>query len=246
MQVLHFFTNDPRTNTPVGMEIWLGGIGPLNVGGVMPPPTSVPGAVGIYGQPLNGYGGPPGLDAEFIRNGSGNGAGPSGEQTILPSPDGTGTGNGSEAPLPGTGRHTSLDPPGTRRTTDPVMVISVEMPPITHILEQLRAINGEGGAESGSGSGTSTPSQNPATQLFSASGQPQPSSSSGPQQQMQQLRAMTLPIIFVRPYDLVGYMTGYSIAVENVFGMHGAINGMNVQGLGEGLGGTQGWTLRVV
>lgn len=250
MQVLHFFPTDPRTGTPVGMEIWLGNLGPLQAHTVMPTAhpslfsqTNNVGAVQPFPQG-------PTIEAGFVRVPQPNGtpgaiAGPS--SGAAPDPNViNGADEASNPPLPGTGRHTSLDPPGTRRTTDPVMIISVEMPPMPTILSAIRELstpppNGAGPNSNASGSnngaGPSNASNNQ-TQYFVPPPPPPPGgvNQSGGQGGMPGRAA--LPIIFVRPYDLVGYMTGYSIACENVF---------SGNGMGDpGLTGAQGWTLRVV
>lgn len=275
MQVLHFFPNDPRTGTPVGMEIWLGNLGPLSAQTVMPPtalPGGVPNAIFTPGPTVGGGASPygtayaqsggnpgPGVDAHFVRAPQANGvAGPS---SVTDAGAPSGADEAGNPPLPGTGRHTSLDPPGTRRTTDPVMVVSVEMPPMATILQAIRdlsspangapptvgasATNASGSNNAAAGpSTTPTPGSAPAnqgSQFVPPPPQPGGSGTNTPgavhQSGMMGGRA-ALPIIFVRPFDLVGYMTGYSIACENVF---------SGNGMGDpGLTGAQGWTLRVV
>lgn len=265
MQVLHFFPVDPRTGTPVGMEIWLGNLGPLSAHTVMPPtapPGSMPstmfspgatvGGMPPYGTPYaqsGGVGPGPGVDAHFVRAPQSNGAGPSsggGGDVGAPS----GADDAGNPPLPGTGRHTSLDPPGTRRTTDPVMIVSVEMPPMATILAAIRELSTPPptGVSPGSGiPGMPNNGAGPSNAMGGPSGQiqyfvPPPPPPPGGINQSGGQGGMTgraaLPILFVRPYDLVGYMTGYSIACENVF---------SGNGMGDpGLTGAQGWTLRVV
>lgn len=274
MQVLHFFPTDPHTGTPVGMEIWLGNLGPLSAQTVMPPtapPGSMPNAMFTPGPTVGGGASPygatyaqggsnpgPGVDAHFVRAPQSNGvAVPS---TVADTAAPSGTDEAGNPPLPGTGRHTSLDPPGTRRTTDPVMIVSVEMPPMTTILQAIRdlsspAVNGAApiatdsatstGGSNNTAAGPSTapsPGNTPANQgSHFVLPPPQPGGANAPgavrQGGMMGGRAV-LPIIFVRPFDYVGYMTGYSIACENVF---------SGNGMGDpGLTGSQGWTLRVV
>lgn len=264
MQVLHFFPTDPRTGSPVGMEIWLGNLGPLSAHTVMPPtapPGSMPpmfspnpavGGNGAYGTAYAQNGGP-GVDAHFVRAPQANG-GPVAGPSMLMGPGGgvEGVANGvaesGNPPLPGTGRHTSLDPPGTRRTTDPVVIISVEMPPMAAILGAIRELsstppNGVQVAAAPPAAGPSSSASPGAAaggsnQYFVPPPPPPPGGINMAGAQGGMSGRAALPIMFVRPYDLVGYMTGYSIACENVF----SGNGMGDPGLTN----AQGWTLRVV
>lgn len=273
MQVLHFFPNDPRTGTPVGMEIWLGNLGPLSAQTVMPPtapPGSMPNVMFASGPVMGGgaapYGTPytggtnsgPGVDAHFVRAPQTNGV--AGPNSVVDASAPSGADEAGNPPLPGTGRHTSLDPPGTRRTTDPVMIVSVEMPPMATILQAIRELSSPAtnasaptvGASATGPSGsnntaagpstTPTPGNAPANQgSYFVPPPPQPGGANAPgavQQSGMIGGRAALPIIFVRSFDLVGYMTGYSIACENVF---------SGNGMGDpGLTGAQGWTLRVV
>ncbi|KAF8314984.1 hypothetical protein DL93DRAFT_2079626 [Clavulina sp. PMI_390] len=263
MQVLHFFPTDPRTGTPMGMEVWIGNLGPLPVHTVIPPTAPPNGMFNLAGP--NGFmTAPPQLsptvEAGFVKL-SQPGAGPS-NTLDLNTPT---TEEGENPPLPGSGRHTSLDPPGTRRTTDPVMIISVEMPPMAQVLKAIHDLTTPpAGSPSGANSGTAPQSGQstngnttpvPGSSTVAAPGgaanngqaggyfaPPPPPAPQGFPGQANGAGGMpgraALPIIFVRPFDLVGYMTGYSIACENVFSGNGLAD--------PGLGSTSGWTLRVV
>ena len=129
-------------------------------------------------------------------------------------------------------------------------IVVVEMPPLADVIKALEEdalpLNGDGTA-----SGQHSPSQTSGNQQ-SANGTGSPPSIAG----------RSLPLLFIRASDGVGYHSGRTIACENVFqsmdlGMTGASSNPQAASIDTGWlaaaqaaaaadGGLHGWTLRVM
>jgi recombining binding protein suppressor of hairless len=163
-------------------------------------------------------------------------AGPSGEHRNVPSP--------GLSPSPNVTGPPQYLPSGPLHT-----IVVVEMPPLADVIKALEEDalppNGEG-----TGSGHHSPHEAPGQQPTNGAGSP-PS-----------IAGRSLPLLFIRASDGVGYHSGRTIACENVFqsmdlGSMGSPPNVQAASIDTGWlaaaqaaaaadGGLHGWTLRVM
>lgn len=212
----NFFYDDPKTNSQIPLDVYLGNIGPLRQRVYQASPPGPLTNISPFVQSLTG-----GAPVD----------GPVGEHhNMSASP------NGVAAP--------QYIPTGPLHT-----IVVVEMPPLADVIKALEEdaapVNGD------SSSGPHSPREG------SASGSQQQTGAAPPS-----IAGRSLPLLFIRASDGVGYHSGRTIACENVFQSMdlGSIAGSPsnaqasidtgwlaaAQAAATVDGGLHGWTLRVM
>ena len=212
LDVFNFYSADPITNSPIPMEVWIGSIGPLTIR-VQPTNT----------QPYS---------AHF-------------DMTTGQSLESVDSQAGSTLPHgqdPGAPPNLALS-----RVPPNITSISVELPALQDVLNAILQRDADGmtiGAPGRAGTSGSPSSASPtpggsrpalATRSSSFSGREGESVPFSPT-----LSGRSLPIFFVRPYDRVGYMSGYSLVCESIF------TGPLPHGAGPDASQPTAWAFRVV
>ena len=212
LDVFNFYSPDPITNAPTPMEVWIGSIGPL---AIRIQPTNT--------QPYNTH-----FDVTTA-------------QSLEPvdSHDGSN--------LPPHGQDPGAPPNLTINRVPPnITSISVELPTPHEILNAILQRDADGMTIPAPAGATASGSPSSASPTPGGSRPPAPGTRSssftgreGENAPFSALSGRSLPIFFVRPYDRVGYMSGYSLVCESLF------NGPALHGTGPDVSQTT-WVFRVV
>ncbi|KAF8343169.1 uncharacterized protein EI90DRAFT_3143557 [Cantharellus anzutake] len=188
LDVFNFYSPDPITGAPIPMEVWIGTVGPLTV---RIQPASTP--------PYN---------AQFDM--TGHSLGP------VDSHAGPSLSHGQD---PGATPNLAM-----HRVPPNLTSISVDLPTPQDVLNAIMQRDADGltipgptrarGSGSPSSSSPAPSGSRPAPGTHSASF---PVRESDAMPFSPALSGRSLPIFFVRPYDRVGYMSGYSLACESIY-----------------------------